>query len=363
MSYDIFERISTSEIMDFSNGFTSQYNFFAKYLPEIRTSNEYIEITDYDIDYNPSAELVGDNTVAPLAQRPTYEGKVQTLETYKLKHELNDSELRKLKSAATNSQKEEALRLVFQDQARLQNAHAIARERWRVQALFEGNNDFKDENFRPAPYDYGIPQDQFIDIDLTADDILEKLTALNKLASDRTGKNLGVWLLSKESIFKLQRNESLRAAAWGTTNKDARVLTESELASVLQLAHISFVPIQDEQGNNYHYTNKQGKQNLFVPVEKSVLLPNISLGATVSGLTAEEITLSENGYKLTNNNGVIIFPVYSPTPVHFELNSVSRFTVVYPKAPCSVILKDTSDPVSYASILASPKKVIKKPVQ
>lgn len=369
MAYDIFERISTSELMDFTNEYQPSFNFFATYLPEVRTSAEYLEVIDYDVDYNPPAEVVGDNTVAPVLQRPDYAGKVQTLETYKIKHVLSDSEIRKIEKAETNRAKQEAMRLVFNDASRLSNGHAIAREIWRARALFDGKMDFADENFKPAPYDYGLPQDQIKDIDLTTDDILEKLASANKVISDRTGKTLGIWLLSNESIFKLQGNESLRSAVFGSQNVDARRLTRDEVSNVLRsYAGIEIRPIQDENGNNYHYTDKYGKQVLFVPIEESILLPTIPLGNTVIGETSEELVLGREGYKLTNNNGVIMFPKYDPTPVHFELNSVSRFTVVYPKANCSFKFKDTSDPI--ASIynvkgpaIAKPKSTATKTTQ
>lgn len=355
MSYDIFEQISTSELMDFTNEYQPSFNFFATYLPEVRTAAEYLEVIDYDIDYNPPAEVVGDNTVAPVLQRPTYQGKVQTLETYKIKHVLSDSEIRKIERAETNRAKDEARRLVFNDASRLSNGHAIAREIWRAQALFNGKMDFADENFKPAPYEYGLPQDQIKDIDLTTDDILEKLAIANKVVSDRTGKKLAVWLMSNESIFKLQGNESLRAAVFNSQNKDARRLTREEVVSAIRAySGIEIRPVQDENGNNYHYTDKYGKQILFVPIEESILLPNIPLGNTVIGETSEELVLGREGYKLTNNNGVVMFPKYDATPVHFELNSVSRFTVVYPKANCSYKLKDTSDPVATIANLNGP---------
>lgn len=355
MAYDIFEAISTSELMDFTNDYKPSFNFFATYLPEVRTSAEYVEVIDYDIDYNPPAEVVGDNTVAPVLQRPTYSGQVQTLETYKSKHVLSDSEIRKIEKAETNRAKQEAMRLVFNDGARLSNAHAISREIWRARALFDGKYDFADENFKPAPYDYGLPQDQIKDIDLTTDDILEKLAIANKVVSERTGKTLAIWLLSNESIFKLQGNETLRAAVFGSKNQDARRLTRDEVASVIRgYAGIEIRAIQDENGNNYHYTDKNGKQVLFVPIEESILLPNIPLGNTVIGETSEELVLGREGYRLTNNNGVVMFPKYEPTPVHFELNSVSRFTVVYPKANCSYKFKDTSDPVATIANLQGP---------
>lgn len=345
MAYDIFEAISTAQYIDFTDNFTPGFDFFAQFLPEIRTADEYVRITDYDIDFNPPAQVVGDNTEAPLLQRPTYESAIQDLQVYKVKHVLSDSEIRRLKAAATNAEKETAKRLIFGDQARLLTAHAIAREKWRARALFEGKYDFSDENFRPKVYDYGIPADQFIDIDFEKDDILEKLAEAKKLVADRTGKQLGLWLLSNEDIFKLCGNESLRTAIFGKANKDIRRLTRAELSQALELVNITFMPIQDEQGNNYHYTDNAGNQILFVPINKSILLPNIQLGYTVTGMTAEEMVLGEEGYKISNTNGVTIFPIYQPTPVHFELNAVSRFTVIYPKANCSVVITDTSTPI------------------
>lgn len=344
MAYDIFERISTSEIFDFTNSYeTKAFNFFAQFLPEVRTTAEYVNIVDYDIDYNPPAEVVGDNTVAPVLQRPDYSDKMQTLENYKIKHVLSDSEIRKIETAATNAAKTEALRLVFGDGARLMNGHVISQEIWRAQALFFGKMDFPGEKFRPAVYDYEVPEDQKIEIDLTSADILEELAKANKMVSDRTGKRLARWVLSNESIFKLQGNETLKTAVFGAKNKDARRLTREELSQALRgFASIELIPIQDAQGNNYHYTDVNGKQILFVPIENSVLLPDIHLGNTVIGQTTEEVTLGKQGYKLTNNNGIVMFPVYTPTPVHYELNSMSRFTVIYPKAKCSVLVKDTS---------------------
>lgn len=360
MAYDIFELISTEETYDFTNTFTSKYKFFERFLPEVRSTAEYIRVTDYDIDYNPEAEVVGDNTVAPLAQRPSYDSVLQTLEVYKLKHELSDSEIRKIETASTNREKQEAERLVFNDAARLMNAHAIAREKWRVAALFEAKNTFEDQNFHPAPYLYNRPDDQVMDIDLENDDILAKLYGAKKLVSDRKQKTLAFWLLSNDSIFKLQNNESLRLALFGTEDRNVRRLTREELDQVLRIVGITLIPIEDEQGNNYHYTDRHGAQKLFVPLEDSLLIPNVQLGNTVLGETAEEIVLGREGYRLTNNNGVVMFPKYEPTPVHFELNSVSRFTVVLPKSDCTFKVHDTSDPISTIALTTKGKAVAKK---
>ena len=74
----------------------------------------------------------------------------------------------------------------------------------------------------------------------------------------------------------------------------------------------------------------------------------MTLGATPVGVTAEELDLqSTEGITLKNDNGITIFSNYEKRPVNYVLTSVSRFCVVYPKAYYSVVLTDTSDPLTF----------------
>lgn len=343
--YDIFDRLATSNLITFTENYETRYNRLEKFFPEMTANGEYIRINDYDVDYNPTAKAVADNTIAPLAQRPSFSSSVQTFINFKLEHRLTDRQIRIIQNARGDSEREEAIRMVLNDLARLYNSQMIARERLRAQALLTGKIEINENGHQEDPVDFGIPADQFADIDLAKDDILEKLFKINEeIINPRTHKNVATMLLSRQSLFKMAGNDSMRAAVLGSANKNTRRLTYDEVQQALSgYLNINYEVIHDGNNNDYQYSEDDGTQVSFIPKDKIILLPNIRLGATPIGNTSEGTALmQQDGIDVSTTNGITVFSNYEPRPTNYIMTTVQRFTVCYPKAYCSMVLTDKS---------------------
>ena len=334
---NIFEKIASQQTMDFSDNYETQFNFFERFFPETRTSAEFIKVTDYDVDYNPTALAVPDNTIAPLAEFPEVDHSIMDMVNFKLEYQLTDGQIRKLLTASTEAEIQEGIKEIFKMEERLINSHYIARERVRAMA-FTGKVDINENNFHPAPWDYKIPEEQCEDIDLTKDDIVLKGRYYNRIISKKYGKRLATILLTDEQISKISLNEKFKAR---------NELTEEEVISGLaKYLKWEVVKVQDNQGNDYFWTDINKVQHPFLPTDKIIIMPNIKLGATPVGYTAEELTLAQqDGIVLKNQGGIAVIANYEPRPVKYILTAISRFAVVYPKAPCSIVLTDTSQSI------------------
>ena len=344
---NIFEKIASTQTMDFSDNYETQFNFFEKFFPEQRTSAEFIKVTDYDVDYNPTALAVPDNTISPLAEFPDVDHSIMDMVEFKLEYQLTDGQIRKLLTASTDAEIQEGIKEIFKMEERLINSHYIARERVRAMA-FTGKVDINENNFHPTPWDYKIPEEQCEDIDLTKDDLILKGRYYNRLISKTYGKRLARILLTDEQIAKISLNEKFRATVLGVEQAKARSeLTEEEVISgFAKYLKWEVIKIQDNQGNDYFWTDINKVQHPFLPTDKIIVLPNIKIGATPVGYTAEELTLAQqDGIVLKNEGGIAVLANYEPRPVKFILTAVSRFAVVYPKAPCSMVLTDTSQSI------------------
>lgn len=345
---NIFDEIASYQTMQFADNYETNFNVLEKYFPTQRTTAEYIKVLDYDVEYNPTALAVADNTIAPLADIPGASTAIQDMFTFKLEYRLTDAQLRKLQTASTSAEIQELIKQIFTLEKNLLDAQYIARERVRGQALL-GKIEINENGFHPDPVDYEIPEEQQIDIDLTTDDFIEEVYKVKNGMLDTYGKSLSRMICSRESIIKLGANETLRKQVLGSTDGEDRRLTIAETISALQdYLEITVEIIEDGDGSNYVYTDIQNAQHLFLPKDKIILIPNMTLGATPVGVTAEELDLqSTEGITLKNDNGITIFSNYEKRPVNYVLTSVSRFCVVYPKAYYSVVLTDTSDPLTF----------------
>ncbi len=342
---DIFDKISNYQLMDFSDNYETQYNVFEKFFPTVRTSEEYIKITDYDVDYNPTALAVADNTIAPLAQFPNVDDRIMDMVTFKLEYQLSDSQIRKLENASTEQEVQAAAKMVFDIERRLINSEYIARERVGAMALGAGKVEINENNFHPQPWDYLVPQDQKVDLDLINDDIIKKGLLYNQLINERVKKNPAVLVCNKAHLVKLGMNEKLVTKALGSVEGKDKTLTVEEVKTALRdYLGWEVVTINDNQGNPYYYTWDDQEQKPFMDPNTLVLIPNINLGATVVGNTAEELVLGrQDGITLKNNGGIAVLSNFEARPVRYIMTVASRFNVAYPKAPCSIIFKDTSD--------------------
>lgn len=344
---NIFEKIASTQTMDFSDNYQTQFNFFEKFFPEQRTASEFIKVLDYDVDYNPTALAVPDNTIAPLAEFPEVDHSIMDMVNFKLEYQLTDGQIRKLLTASTEAEVQDGIKEIFKMEERLINGHYIARERVRASA-FTGEVDINENGFHPAKWDYKIPEDQKEDIDLTKEDLILKGRYYNRIISKRYGKRLARILLTDEQIAKISLNEKFRATVLGVEQAKARSeLTEEEvIEGFAKYLKWEVVKIQDNNGNDYFWTDINGTQHPFMPTDKIIVLPNIRLGATPIGYSAEELTLAQqDGIVLKNNGGIAVIANYEPRPVKFVLTAISRFAVVYPKAPCSFVLTDTSQSI------------------
>lgn len=342
---DIFDKISNYQLMDFSDNYETQYNVFERFFPTVRTTEEYVKITDYDVDYNPTALAVADNTIAPLAQFPNVDDRIMDMVEFKLEYQLSDGQIRKLENASTKAEVQSAMKMIFNIEQRLINSHYIARERVRAMALSTGKVEINENNFNPKPWDYLVPEDQKVDIDLTKDDILSKGLIYNQLINDRVKKNPAVLVCNKTHLIKLGMNQKLVTKALGSTEGKDKTLTVEEVKTALRdYLGWEVITITDNQGNPYYYTWNDQEQKAFMDPNALVLLPNMRLGNTVVGNTAEELVLGrQDGITLKNDNGIAVLSNFEARPVRYIITAASRFTVPYPKAPCSIIFKDTSD--------------------
>lgn len=345
---DIFDRISSKQLMDFSDNYETQFNVFESFFPSERTTAEAIKVTDYDVDYNPTALAVADNTIAPLAGFPEVDDRIMDMVTFKLEYQLSDSQIRKLQHASTEQEVQNAIRMIFKMEERLINAHYIARERIRAAALTTGKVEINENNFKPQPWDYLVPEDQKVNISLLEDDIITKGLIYNELINDRTKKVPAILVCTKAQLIKLGMNQKLVNKALGSVEGKDKTLTIEEVTRALNdYLGWSVRIIQDNNGNPYYWTGLDQKQNYFSDPDTLVLIPNIRLGATPIGDTAEENNLvTQDGINVKNEGGITVISNYEPRPVRYIMTSVSRFGVVYPKAPCSIIFKDTSKKLS-----------------
>lgn len=344
---DVFELLTTQTILDYSESVTPVFNAFTGLFPEIKTDEEQLIITDNQVDYSESAQPVADNTEAPLAQRPGITKSIQDIATFKLAYRLTDTQLRKLRQASGQLAQDRALQSVFDDVTRLIRAHEIVNERMRAQAMTEGKIDFKGENnFSPEPVDFGIPKDQFKNFDFEKGDFLEFLYQAQKVIRERTGYNIVRMILSSDIEFKLRQNESVRSAFASYQTDFNRTLTNAELAQVIQdntgIAY-SIPTTANNEVYGYNSSKDPKKRTItpFIPVDKCILLPGGDLGNTVFGVTTEELELmARPDIDVQKFGNTIITTGFENNPVNQEIISVSRSTVTYPKAPCSLVMTD-----------------------
>lgn len=352
---DIFERISPEELISFTENYKPAFNLLEQFFPTRYTTAEVIKISDFDIDYNPTALAVAENTIAPLAQRPDYDYGYQDLTTFKLETRLTDSQIRKLMNSYTSEEKQQAMTVIFNDAARLKTGHIIARERWRAQALFTGAVKLEENGFK-GNLDYQLPRDHKVSIDLANDDVIDALHQWTKLNKDSSKKLLTRWVLQDDDMFKLQKNKTLRSAWLGKTEAETRsYLTEDEVRRAIQgYAGINILTIKDPVNGNYHYTETDydmeskeptgAKDVNFIPDKTSVLLPSTGLGYTVVGETAEGMEIGKvAGTSMEKSDGITIFSNYTARPLNYIMTSVQRFTVIYPRCPATMIVTDTGE--------------------
>ena len=340
MSKSIFDRISSTELMDFSSTYQPVFNQLAEYFPETRVTSEFVEYTDFDLDFNPAAIAVADNTVSPQTPRPNVNDKVQRLYEFKRKHSLSSSEIRKLLSADTELAKKERVDLVFADEARLINAHAISREVMRAQALYSGKIDFSalglkvKEDFTDK--DRKLTTEQ---LDLKTADILDKIIEINK----KLNNYLSLALVQPTQLLKLMNNKQLKEVALTKSEAETRPLTRQEVADVLrEYAGITLEVLTDNRGGLYHYTDDKGTPIPFIPDKYMILTPGKNIGATAIGVTTEEL-VADGEYNERNNNGVAITSKYTDDPVNYYISSTSRVAVVHPHVERTAVLEDNGE--------------------
>ena len=230
---NIFDEIASYQTMQFADNYETNFNVLEKYFPTQRTTAEYIKVLDYDVEYNPTALAVADNTIAPLADIPGASSAIQDMFTFKLEYRLTDAQLRKLQTASSSAEIQELIKKIFNLEKNLLDAQYIARERVRGQALL-GKIEINENGFHPDPVDYQIPEEQQVDIDLTTDDFLEEVYKLKNGMLETYGKSLSRMICSRESIIKLGANETLRKQVLGSTDGEDRRLTATETINALQ---------------------------------------------------------------------------------------------------------------------------------
>lgn len=341
---DIFEKINSYQLMDFSDNYQTQYNVFEKFFPTQRISDEYVKITDYDVDYNPTALAVADNTIAPLAAFPSVDDRIMDMVEFKLEYQLSDGQIRKLQNASTDQEIQAGIKMIFDLEQRLINSHYIARERIRAMALSTGKVEIDENNFKPTPWDYLVPEEQKVDIDILQDDLITKGLLYSQMIKEKAKKIPAVLVCHRSQLIKMGMNQKLVNKTIGSVEGKDKTLTVEEVIKALQdYLGWSVSLVEDNQGNPYYYTWEDQTQKAFMDPNKMVLLPNINLGKTVVGNTAEELVLGrQEGITLKNNGGIAVISNFDARPVKYTITAASRFNVVYPKAPTSVIFTDTS---------------------
>lgn len=349
MAYDAFDVLSTEGLLNYTSTQEVTYNKLEKFFPTSTSTDERLVVQDLDVNYSPTALAVAENTVAPLAQRPTFESQVIDFVEFKLEHRLTDKQIRILRNPRDVFELQDYENRVFNDVDRLINAHNIARERIRAGLLLTGKVDINENGFNPDPVDWGIPVDQIVNIDFEKDDVLEKLFQFQQTISERQGKNLGRMLISKDIEFKMRNNPSIKTALSDYSSKNPRRLMISELQDVLrEQVGFTYEILTDENGDSYGYTpTPNGKKIPFIPNDKCILLPggdSQKLGDTVYNITTEQLELgAQQGVDTQQAGNIFLFSNYTIRPVNFIITAVSRFTVTYPLAKASYVLTQHTD--------------------
>lgn len=342
MAYDAFDVLSTEGLLNYSSTQEVTYNQLEKFFPTSTSTDERLNVQDLDVNYSPTALAVAENTVAPLAQRPSFESKVIDFTEFKLEHRLTDKQIRILRNPRDIYELEDYENKVFNDVDRLINGQYIACERMRAGLLLTGKTEINENGFNPDPVDWGRPMDQIQNIDFEKDDVLEKLFQYQQVISQREGKNLSRMIISKDIEFKMRNNPNIKTALSDYSSKNPRRLKISELQDVLsEQVGFTYEILTDENGDAYGYTpNLDGKKIPFIPNDKCILLPaGDKLGDTVYNITTEQLELgAKQGVDTQSAGNIFLFSNYTIRPVNFIITSVSRFVVTFPAAKASYVL-------------------------
>lgn len=339
---NILDYLQPQEILDYVEDTPKSFNLLEKYFPVRKTQAEELIIEDETTDYNPSAIATAENAVGPNAQRVATGKKVQDFDEYQLEYKLTKKEIRKLNNPANSAERDEYLDKIYRDGERLLNGHDIVQERLRAMALYKGINELKENNVHIGPIDYGVPKDQFLDFDLANEDFLEFFLKQNEIVSERTSRNIGNMILTRQKVFELMNNPSLKLAYWGSSNYQDRRLKESELRdALLEFCGITMDIIENPDRTPYMYSLDTKTKSLFIPKDIVIFTPSGALGETVHAPTAEELKIGEAGIEgVEKYKNTILYTQYITRPLNYIMSSISRFTITYPKAPSSIIITD-----------------------
>lgn len=292
----IEEIIAPKELIDYTKTFPVEPGALSNLFPTHKVDGlEY----DYLLGANhrpATAMFYAFDTPTMLDQRRGFDRGKGDLALIKDKMKLDEKEIYTLEHPRSDYEAQFAIRQVYRDVDIIRENIENRIEVLRAEALTTGAININ-ENGLKMKIDFGVPTDHKGDFewaDDTHDILLDIFNTCEKMEED-TGFPVTHILTSKQVVFQLCKNKTIRSAIFGT-EKD-KYITPPELNS--ELAKMGLPTFSTD--NRYYEirTQRNGKINIqkqfYIPRDAILFLPDGKLGDTIRGDTPEARGLRRSG--------------------------------------------------------------------
>lgn len=247
-------------------------------------------------------------------------------------------ELNKVLESGNQAYIDAVMNRIFDDEATLIDAAAVARERMRMMLLTTGTIVMT-SNGQTYTYDYGLSEAQKPTVtkswsDPTADVITDIRTWQDE-REDETGVRPTRAICTRKTFSYLMNNTQIKFAIWGNEN-NAPVSEAKVKAFIAQELDLDVVIY------NKRYKDEEGTTQKFVPDDVFTLLPPGDLGNTWFGTTPEQSDLMASS-AVDNvsivDTGVAVTTMRKADPVNVE-TKVTQIALPSFEAADQIVIAD-----------------------